>query len=120
MKRAHASFLAGLESRCRRCSRVRSKSSSRWKSACTSASSARTRPSPRSRTLSGAPAPNSVRDRGDGLVLADDALVQALFHLEELLDLTLEHLLHRDSSPARNDACARFILHLFLQPSLIP
>src|SRR6266513_2284536 len=57
MKTSPASFLAGLESRCRRCSRARSKSSSRWKSACTSASSARTRPSPRSRTLCGAGAP---------------------------------------------------------------
>jgi hypothetical protein len=34
---------------------------------------------------SGARAANGVRDRGHGLVLADHALVQPLFHLDELL-----------------------------------
>ena len=37
----------------------------------------------------GARAPERVRDGLDGLVLADDALVQALLHVDELLDLAL-------------------------------
>ena len=45
--------------------------------------------------------------------------MQALFHLQELLDLALEHLLHRDSSPARNDAGDVFIVDLFLQQAMI-
>ena len=38
----------------------------------------------------GARAAQRVGDRLDRLVLADDALVQALLHVDELLDLALE------------------------------
>ena len=39
-------------------------------------------------------------DRGDRLVLADDALVQALLHVDELLDLALHQAGDRDAGPA--------------------
>ncbi len=39
---------------------------------------------------SGARAPQRVRDRLDGLVLSDDALVQPLLHVDQLLGLALE------------------------------
>ena len=44
-----------------------------------------------------------VRHGHDGLVLADDAPVQALLHPHELLDLALEHAADRDVRPARDD-----------------
>jgi hypothetical protein len=40
-----------------------------------------------------------VRDGDDRLGLADDALVQALLHVHELLDLALEQARHRDAGP---------------------
>ena len=46
---------------------------------------------------------SAARDGGDGLVLADDALVQALLHVDELLDLALEQAADRDARPARDD-----------------
>ena len=45
----------------------------------------------------GARAAQRVGDGLDGLVLADDALVQALLHVDELLDLALEHPADRDA-----------------------
>ena len=44
-----------------------------------------------------------VRHGGDGLVLADDALVEALLHVDELLDLALHQARDRDAGPARDD-----------------
>jgi hypothetical protein len=38
------------------------------------------------------PARERVRDGGDGLVLADHALVQPLLHVDQLLDLALHEL----------------------------
>ncbi len=38
-----------------------------------------------------------------GLVLADHPLVQALLHLDQLLDLALHQLRHRDAGPAGDD-----------------
>ncbi len=35
----------------------------------------------------------------DGLFLADDALVQALFHVQQLLRFGLHHLVDRDAGP---------------------
>src|SRR5207253_2139785 len=53
------------------------------------------------------------------LVLTNDALVQALFHLQELLDLTLEHFLHRDTGPARHDPGDVLVVDLFLQQAMV-
>ena len=46
---------------------------------------------------------SALGDRRDRLVLADDALVQALLHVHELLDLALEQAADRDARPARDD-----------------
>ena len=48
----------------------------------------------------GARAAERIRDRGDRLVLADDALVQALLHVDQLLGLPLEQPVDRDAGPA--------------------
>ena len=50
----------------------------------------------------GARAADGVRDRLDGLVLADHAVVQRFFHAQQLVLLPLEHLRYRDAGPARN------------------
>ena len=51
----------------------------------------------------GARAAERVRDRRDGLVLADDALVQPLLHVDQLLRLALEQPRDGDAGPARDD-----------------
>jgi hypothetical protein len=50
-------------------------------------------------SLSPAGAADGVGEGVDGLVLADDALVQALFHLQQLLGLGLHHLADGDARP---------------------
>ena len=49
-------------------------------------------------------APDGVGDGLDGLVLADDALVQALLHVDELGLLALQQARHRDAGPRGDDA----------------
>src|ERR671933_485919 len=44
-----------------------------------------------------------VRARRDRLVLPDDALVQPLLHVDQLLRLALEQPRHRDAGPAADD-----------------
>src|SRR5829696_3259138 len=51
----------------------------------------------------GARATDRVGHRADRLVLADDAVVQALLHVDELLDLALHEAADRDAGPARDD-----------------
>ena len=51
----------------------------------------------------GAGAADGVGDGVDRLVLADDALVQPLLHVDELLELALHELGHRDAGPRRDD-----------------
>ena len=51
----------------------------------------------------GAGAPQRRGDRLDGLVLADHPLVQALLHVDELLDLALEQPRDRHAGPLRDD-----------------
>ncbi len=51
----------------------------------------------------GARAADRGGDRLDRLVLADDALVQALLHVDELRDLALEQPRDRDPGPRRDD-----------------
>jgi hypothetical protein len=48
-------------------------------------------------------APDGVGDGGDRLVLADEPLVEALLHVDELLGLALEQAADRDAGPARHD-----------------
>ena len=51
----------------------------------------------------GAGAAQRVGDGLDGLVLADHALVQALLHVDELLDLALDQAGDRDAGPLADD-----------------
>ena len=50
----------------------------------------------------GARTADGVRDEAHRLVLADDAAMQALFHLQQLLALALHHLADRDAGGARD------------------
>src|SRR5439155_6956574 len=52
---------------------------------------------------SGARAAKRVRDRRDGLVLADDALMEPFLDVDQLLSLALEQAVDRDPRPACND-----------------
>ena len=51
----------------------------------------------------GAGATDGIGDRDDRLVLADDALHEALFHFHELLALAFLQARDRDARPARDD-----------------
>ena len=59
-------------------------------------------------------APQRVRDRLDSLILADDALVQPLLHVDELLDLALEQPGHRNPRPRGHDCSDVILVDLFL------
>ncbi len=52
---------------------------------------------------SGARAPERAGDRLNGFVLTDDALMQPVLHVNELLDLALEHPRDRDPGPLADD-----------------
>ena len=76
-------------------------------------------PSGRLRILQpGARAANRVRDRANRFVLADDALVQALFHLEQLLDLAFHQPADRDAGPLADDAGDVFFVDFLLEHAL--
>ncbi len=63
------------------------------------------------------PARGATHRVGDGahrLVLADDALLQRIFHLEELVLLAFQHLVDRDAGPARHDGGDLLGRHRFL------
>ena len=62
----------------------------------------------------GARATQCVRDRLDRLVLADDALVQPLLHVDQLLGLAFEQARDRDARPARDHLCDVVLVDLFL------
>src|SRR5690606_25716521 len=51
----------------------------------------------------GARAAHGVGDGVDGLILADDAVVEALLDLEQALALALEHAVDGDAGPAADD-----------------
>ena len=59
-----------------------------------------------------------VGDRLDSLVLADDALVQPLLHVDELLGLALEQAVDRDAGPARDDRGDVVLVDLLLDHRL--
>src|SRR5262249_27860184 len=63
----------------------------------------------------GARTDDRVGDGANGLVLADDALVEMLLEPEELLDLALHELRDRDVRPARDDLGDVLLVDLFLQ-----
>ena len=45
--------------------------------------------------------------------------MQALLHLDQFLDLALEHLLHRDPGPARDDPGDVLLVDLFFQQAVL-
>ena len=51
----------------------------------------------------------------DGLLLPDDALVQALFHVQQLGGLGLHHLADRDAGPLMNDLGDVIHIHDLIQ-----
>ena len=52
----------------------------------------------------GAVAQDGVRDQAHGFVLADDALLEPLGHVHQLLDLAFQHAGDRDAGPLGDDA----------------
>ena len=63
----------------------------------------------------GARAADGVRHRVDRLVLADDALVQPLLHVQQLLDLAFEQSADRNAGPAADDLGDVLGVDLFLE-----
>ena len=63
----------------------------------------------------GARAADGVGDRRDRLVLADDALVEPLFHLEQLLDLAFHQPVDGNVRPAADDVGDVFFVDLLLE-----
>ena len=66
----------------------------------------------------GARTANGVGHALQRLVLADDALAQAFFHRDQLLDFAFEHLRDRDSGPLGDDAGDVFFVDFFFQHAL--
>ena len=66
----------------------------------------------------GARAANGVRDRDDRLVLSHHALVQAVFHLEQLLDFAFHQPAHRNARPLADDFGDILFVDLFLEHAL--
>ena len=63
----------------------------------------------------GTGAADRLRHRGDGALLADDALVEVLLHLEQTLGLLLGELVHRDTGPQRQHLGDGFLVDLVEQ-----
>ena len=63
----------------------------------------------------GAVAPDGVRDQAHGFVLADDAVLQALVHLDQLLDFAFHHAGDRNAGPLGDDAGDIVFVDLFLE-----
>ena len=66
----------------------------------------------------GAGAANRVGHGGDRFVLADDALVEALFHVNQLLDFAFHQPAHRDVRPLGDDFGDVFLVDFLLQHAL--
>src|SRR5215211_1082549 len=67
----------------------------------------------------GARAAQRVRNRLDRLVLADDPLVEALLHVDELLDLALHQLRDRDPRPLRDHLGDVLVVDLLLEEARV-
>ena len=76
-------------------------------------------PSGRLGSCSPARAPDRVGDGRDGLVLADDALVQPLLHLQQLLDLAFHQPADRDAGPAADDLGDVLLVDFLLEHPLV-
>ncbi len=60
----------------------------------------------------------ALATRSRAAILADDALAQALFHRDQLLDFAFEHFRDRDSGPLGDDARDVFFVDFFFQHAL--
>jgi len=67
----------------------------------------------------GASPPDRRRHRGDGIVLADDALVEPLLDVQQLLRLALEHAAHGDAGPARHHRGDVVLVDLLLEKGAV-
>ncbi len=61
---------------------------------------------------SGASSADALRDRPDGVLLADHPLVEFVFHAQQLLGFLLGQLVHRDAGPDAENLGDRFLVHL--------
>ncbi len=66
----------------------------------------------------GARTANRVGHAFERFVLADDALPQTVFHVDELLDFALEHLRNRNAGPLGDDAGDVFLIDFFFQHAM--
>ena len=53
------------------------------------------------------------------LVLADNTVVEAFFHVDELLDFALQHARDRDAGPLGDDAGDIFFVHFAAQQARV-
>ncbi len=60
-------------------------------------------------------APHGSRHRPHRVLLPDHALVQPLFHAQQLLRLAFQQPRHRDARPARNHLCNLVGVHFFFE-----
>ena len=67
----------------------------------------------------GAGAAHRVADGDHGFLLPHHTLAQRALHVQQLLALALQHLVHRDAGPARDDAGDVGGLHRFVQERLM-
>ena len=56
-----------------------------------------------------------IRHRGNRFFLSDDALLDRVFHVHELLHFRLEHLRYRHAGPLRHDLGDVFVGHFFFE-----
>ena len=63
----------------------------------------------------GARTANGVGDHGERGILADDALAQAVFHLDELLHFAFQHARDGNAGPLADDLGDVFFVDFFLQ-----
>src|SRR5215510_5579766 len=75
-------------------------------------------PSGRFGSCKPARAPDGVGDRNNRFVLSDDALMNTLLHVEQLLNLAFHEAAHRDVRPLADDLGDVLLVDLLLQHPL--
>ena len=67
----------------------------------------------------GACAQDCFADSLDGFILTDDAGVQHIFEMQQLLALARQHLRHRDARPAADDLCDILFADFFFEQAVV-
>ena len=67
----------------------------------------------------GACAQDGLADGLDGFILTDDAGVQHIFEMQQLLALARQHLRHRDARPAADDLCDILFADFFFEQAVV-